>query len=253
MDCVKRLPPEDARCFRAMGRSLVRTWRLGERRYDFGLFGREGDGRQERSRSMAARASRTRQPERPVSNSIAPMPIGPALQQLRKRRNLTLDALASMSGVSRSMLSQIERGQANPTIATLWALSDALGVEISELIGTRRGERRIRIELTPASYIPEIRTEDGLCVLRILSPADRTGSLEWYELTFAAGGALVSDAHAKGSQEHLTVFEGQLTVIVGEERTVVSAGATARYPVDVPHRIENGGTLPARALLVVTN
>lgn len=175
------------------------------------------------------------------------------VQHLRKRRNLTLDALAGLSGVSRSMLSQIERGQTNPTIATLWALSDALGVEISELIGTRKAERRVRIDLTPASYVPEIRTEDGLCVMRILSPTDRVGSLEWYELNFAPGGALVSEPHARGSHEHLTVLEGQLTVEVGGERSLVGPGATARYPVDLPHCIRNEGEIAARALLVVAS
>ena len=58
--------------------------------------------------------------------------LGPRLHQLRKRKKLTLDELAVMSGVSRSMLSQIERGQTNPTFATLWNLTRALGVRSEE-------------------------------------------------------------------------------------------------------------------------
>jgi len=177
--------------------------------------------------------------------------IGPFMQELRKQRNLTLDAVAKISGVSRSMLSQIERGQTNPTLATVWALAEALGVDISDLIGVRRSEKRIRIEVATPSFTPEIRTEDGLCVLRILSPADRADTLEWYELRFAPGGALISAPHARGTKEHLTVLEGTLTVKAGSEETALAEGATARYPADVDHLIRNDGGQTARALLVV--
>jgi len=93
-----------------------------------------------------------------------PPALGPRLHHLRKERGLTLDGLSAASGVSRSMLSQIERGQANPTLAIMWYLSQALGVELSEFVGGKRVERRGRIELTAASFVPEIRTEDGQAI-----------------------------------------------------------------------------------------
>ncbi|MBS0254887.1 MAG: helix-turn-helix domain-containing protein [Proteobacteria bacterium] len=179
--------------------------------------------------------------------------IGPHVQQLRKRRGMTLDGLAALSGVSRSMLSQIERGQANPTLATVWGLARALKIDVSELIGVAPSDNRVKVEITQASFVPEIRTEDRRCVLRILSPAHRAGSVEWYELAMEAGGALRSEAHAKGAREHLTVLEGAMAVEVGGERFDLGAGATARYPVDVPHAIVNAGPGVARALLVVTS
>jgi transcriptional regulator with XRE-family HTH domain len=177
--------------------------------------------------------------------------IGPTVQHYRKRNGMTLDALSSASGVSRSMLSQIERGTTNPTLATVWALSHALKVDISELIGVRHTDQRVRIDVASPSFTPEIRTEDGLCVLRILSPADRADSFEWYELSIAPGGALVSAPHAHGTREHLTVLDGELTVVSATERSAIITGATARYPADVPHEILNAGDVPARALLVV--
>jgi transcriptional regulator with XRE-family HTH domain len=179
--------------------------------------------------------------------------IGPYIHQLRRRQGLTLDGLAKISGVSKSMLSQIERGQTNPTLATVWALAEALKVDVSELIGFRQPEKRVRIDVASASFTPEIRTEDGRCLLRILSPADRADSLEWYELTFAPGGALISSPHARGTREHLTVLEGSLDVIAASERQTVPLGATARYPADVEHEIRNDGPGDAKALLVVTS
>jgi XRE family transcriptional regulator, regulator of sulfur utilization len=178
--------------------------------------------------------------------------IGQTVKQLRRRQDLTLEALARLSGVSRSILSQIERGDANPTLATVWALARALKVDVSALIGGAPLPIPDQIEIASASFTPEIRTEDGSCTLRILSPADHAETLEWYDLHFEPGGALVSEAHARGMREHLTVLEGTLEVSASDGIARVSTGATARYPADVPHAIRNNGKTRARALLVVT-
>ena len=162
---------------------------------------------------------------------------------------MTLDDLARASGVSRSMLSQVERGQANPTIATVWALADAFGISVSELIDHPGPDRTI--EINPASQTPEMRSDDGGCLIRVLSPGDSVGKLEWYELTFQPGSVLASEAHARGSREHLTVLDGTLTVHLEGHHKEVGPGATARYPVDGSHAIENVGKRPARALLIV--
>lgn len=179
-----------------------------------------------------------------------PPPLGPAIQQHRKARRLTLDQLAAASGVSRSMLSQIERGEANPTFSTLWNVTRALNLELSELIGgeASRGET---IEVVPDHATPEIRTGDGKCVLGILSPVQMAGSTEWYLLTMAPGGELRSEPHAKGTREHLTVLEGAMTVEGERGSVAVPGGGTARYAADVPHVIRNEGKAAARALLVV--
>lgn len=177
--------------------------------------------------------------------------LGPRLHQARKRRKLTLEQLATRSGVSRSMLSQIERGQTNPTFATLWNLTRALGVELSDLVEGRSGVQASAITVLPAHFTPEIRTEDGACVLRILSPAANAGGFEWYELIMKAGASLVSEPHGVGAVEHLSLLEGRLEVQSGAERSPLAAGNTARYPADVPHAIHNLADEPARAILVV--
>ena len=177
--------------------------------------------------------------------------IGPRIQTTRKKQHLSLEELAARSGVSKSLLSQIERGEANPTFATLWNLTRALELEFSELIGMHSSAGRGVIETVPQGLIPEIRTEDGLCILRILGPAHSAGAMEWYDLTIAPRGALVSKPHSKGATEHLTVQEGVLRISSGAEDQTVSAGMTCRYAADVAHAIRNDGKKPARALLVV--
>ncbi|HEY2010664.1 MAG TPA: XRE family transcriptional regulator [Rhizomicrobium sp.] len=177
--------------------------------------------------------------------------IGPRLQAERQKQHLSLQELAARSGVSKSLLSQIERGEANPTFATLWHLTRALELEFSDLISMQSKVGRGMIETIPANLIPEIRTEDGLCILRILGPTHTVGTMEWYDLTVAPRGALVSRPHAKGATEHLSVRDGVLKISSGDEEQMLSAGMTGRYAADVPHAIRNAGKKPARALLVV--
>jgi transcriptional regulator with XRE-family HTH domain len=179
-----------------------------------------------------------------------PPRVGATLQQLRQARALSLDELSRLAGVSKSMLSQIERNQANPTVAVVWRLANALGVGLSELVG---GERPAApaIATVPAHATPSLRSPDGKCELRILGPIELAGQFEWYELIVQPGGALESDAHEPGSREHLSVLTGALEVCSGEDCTRLKHGETARYAVDRPHAIRNHARTIATALLVV--
>lgn len=178
--------------------------------------------------------------------------IGPIVQKYRKQRELTLGQLADISGVSKSMLSQIERGQANPTFAVLWSLTRALGIEFTDLIeGGLEADNNEKITVITDANTPEITSADGDCTLRILSPAHMTGELEWYHLEIAPGGALTSNAHAPGTIEHVTVISGSFEITSDDTTQSVKAGETARYAADVPHQILNTGKRAAKGLLVV--
>lgn len=182
----------------------------------------------------------------------APEPprVGSALAAERQQRGLSLDELSRRAGVSKSMLSQIERGQANPTVAVVWRLAGALGLGIADLLGGERAARPL-LTLLAAHATPRLASPDGKCELRILGPIEQAGRFEWYALAVQPGGMLDSQPHEPGSQEHLTLQSGTLEVQAGDERTRLRPGETARYAVDVPHRIHNPGKTMARALLVV--
>lgn len=178
--------------------------------------------------------------------------LGPAVQKERKRKGLTLEQLALRSGVSKSMLSQIERGEANPTFAVVWSLTQALEIEFSELIGGSSSLRQaVQIEVTSGMHTPRIQSADGLCHLKILGPPKLAGQTEWYELEIHPGGKLDSDPHTLGTYEHFTSLEGEFEIQSGTETVVLKAGETARYPADLPHSIASMGTVPVRGLLVV--
>lgn len=180
-----------------------------------------------------------------------PPRIGEALAAQRAQARLTLDELSRRAGVSKSMLSQIERGQANPTVAVVWRLAQALGIELSELLeGAARGAPG-GIEHVGAHGIPQLTSPDGLARLRILGPIDLAGQFEWYELSVAPGGELASEGHEPGSREHLSLLSGSLQVHAGEAHQALKPGETARYAADQAHAIRNTGKQPALALLVV--
>ena len=171
--------------------------------------------------------------------------LAASLRDARKARGLSLDAVAKLSGVSRSMVSQIERGESSPTVATLWNLTQALQVDFAGLL---EGRPAPGIEVTRAGAAPVIARSAGVRI-RILSPAEAVGEHEVYDLVFAEGAALVSEAHSAGCREHLTVIEGEVTVRSGEEAEALGAGDTARYAADRPHEIRARGA--ARAILIV--
>ena len=179
--------------------------------------------------------------------------IGPILQRERKARRLSLEQLSALSGVSRSMLSQIERGSANPTFAVLWSLTRALKIDFSDLVGGARAApvEEPAVEVVSAFNTPEIRSPDGSCRLRILSPPRLAGLTEWYEVEIAPRGRLDSAPHAPGAFEHLTALTDGLSVTSGGVTRPLALGETARYKADIPHAIDNLSDAPARALMVL--
>ena len=184
------------------------------------------------------------------STPPTPPEVGATLQKMRLARGLTLEDLSRAAGVSKSMLSQIEREKANPTIAVAWRLANALGVSIGELLAseTRQVES---IRVLEAHELPTLPGDHAGYVLRILGPMELAGEFEWYELTLAPNGVLASTPHDPGASEHLTLLQGTMEIEVDGEKKRLKTGATARYQADRNHAIRNTGKTEAKALLVV--
>ncbi|MFM2355680.1 MAG: hypothetical protein RLZZ528_1416, partial [Pseudomonadota bacterium] len=164
--------------------------------------------------------------------------LAQSLREARRARGLSLDAVAKLSGVSRSMVSQIERGESSPTVATLWNLTQALQVDFAGLL---EGRPSGGIEVIRDEAAPVISGRGTGVRIRILSAPEAVGEHEVYELIFEPGGALVSDPHRPGCREHLAVIDGGLTVESGEAVERLGPGDTARYPADRPHAIRATG------------
>lgn len=186
-----------------------------------------------------------------MSDNAISQEFGRRVAVMRRTQKITLDQLADRSGVSRSMLSQIERGKANPTLAVAARIADAFGLSIVHLI-----EEDIRpslIEIVDADDEQAIFSERNGCRLRTLTPLHMEKHVEFYELTFAPGGELDSDAHFAGTRELLTVTSGEIELSVSAEpATSLRKGDTAHYPADRKHRIFNPAGSEAVCYLVVT-
>ena len=190
----------------------------------------------------------------PATDALAggPPAVGAKLQALRQARKLSLDELSRHAGVSKSMLSQVERNLANPTVAVLWRLATALGVSLADFLSPESAaDAAPAVTVIPAHSIPVIKSPDGKCELKILGPVDLAARFEWYELAIQPGGMLASEPHELGAKEHLSVLNGMVTVQSGPSEKKVRHGETARYQVDVQHAISNAGKTVATALLVV--
>ena len=181
--------------------------------------------------------------------SAAPPRVGEQIQRLRMDRKMTLDDLSRAAGVSKSMLSEIERDKANPTIAVAWRLTNALGVSLDQLFATHKAPETVVV--AGPHDIPTLDGREAKYQLRVWGPIELAGKFEWYELTLQAGGALISNAHEPGTREHLTVLQGSIDVEVDGVVKRLKTADTARYVADVDHAVRNAGKGEAKALLVV--
>jgi transcriptional regulator with XRE-family HTH domain len=205
------------------------------------------EGQPKPAQRKAARSGASR----PAHGS--PPPIGPKLRQYRLKENMTLADLQDLTGISKSMLSQIERGSVNPTFARVWRLTRSLGIGVGELLGeVKTGLDAPHIyEHRKFDSTPAITSADGLCITRILSPIRQALPVEWYEMVLKPGGSLRANAHGNGSWEHQTVIAGQVIIEIGDKEVLLEQGDTLRYSAEQPHGIRNAGDTEARVMLVV--
>jgi transcriptional regulator with XRE-family HTH domain len=175
--------------------------------------------------------------------------LGRRVKKLRGDRGWSLEELAAASGVSRSMLSEIERERANPTLSVTYRIASAFGLALQDLIET--AATASSVQTIRASDRSQIFRADKQCQIRTLSPVNLEKDVEFYELTLRPGGALRSQPHYEGTREFLTVEEGQIRVESGADGDELSKGDSATYRADVAHAIVNAGKGEAVVFLVV--
>jgi transcriptional regulator with XRE-family HTH domain len=174
--------------------------------------------------------------------------LGKTIKRLRNAYNYSLGDLSEQSGVAKSIISQIEKNETNPTLSTLWKLARALNSPIEDIL--RGEEAPALIEKLGPAGTPLLLSDDGKCRLRIIGWVRTVELVQWYYLEAEPGGVLESDPHPAGSVENLTVLEGALALTVGDEQFALAAGETARYHADRPHRLVNAGAGGASAIMV---
>ena len=174
--------------------------------------------------------------------------LGNRLSSLRKRKNMTLDDLSAKSGVSKSILSQIERDLSNPTVTTISRIADALGERLSDFFSKIEVEEESSIESSKET--PSITSKDGLCALNILGAGETVNWLQWYILEMKPKGVLDSSSHGPKTFENLTVIYGQIEVCCGGSKEKLSKGDTFRFQSNRNHTIKNVSKQKAQVLMI---
>jgi transcriptional regulator with XRE-family HTH domain len=175
--------------------------------------------------------------------------LGRRVKKLRAERGWSLDQLAAASGVSRSMLSEVEREKANPTLAVTFRIAQAFGLSVGELVevpGSGSG-----IQVVRASDRAQIFRSDKQSEIRTLSPLNLEKDVEFYEVRIRPAGALRSQPHFEGTREFIAVEKGSIRLESGGGTEELAEGDSATYRADVPHAIVNAGTGEALVFLVV--
>lgn len=175
--------------------------------------------------------------------------IGRNLRRLRVRQGYSLERLATLSGVSRGMLGQIELGKSVPTISLLWKVARALDVPFSALNvdGTSFTNRVLR-----AGEAKILTSRDGSFTSRALFPHDAERKTEFYELELKPHTSEHAVAHAPGTLENLVVTEGEIEVKVGADVFHLKTKDAILFQADVPHVYRNPGNSKAVIYLVMT-
>lgn len=161
---------------------------------------------------------------------------------------MSLDELSKRSGVSKSMLSQIEQEKTNPTVITVWKIARSLDIPVSELMESN-GD--FPIEVIRKDDAPVIYSDNRSVKFRINSPIHMTDNLELYHMTFKPHGKNKSNPHFPQAEEFLTVISGKFKISSGNYSVILSKGDTARYRADQEHIIENITESSSEAYLVV--
>jgi XRE family transcriptional regulator, regulator of sulfur utilization len=164
------------------------------------------------------------------------------LRTQRKAKNLSLDDLARLTGVSRAALSQIEIRKTNPSIGVLWKIAAGLGMPFAELIG----ESQLPISIRRRQENEVLRSIDRKFESRPLMPPAGVPQVEMYELRLSPHSRHVSEAHGPGTRELVVVLHGALRMTVGDHVDDLSAGESVVFNANVPHVYENPGNSEAR-------
>lgn len=184
------------------------------------------------------------------SSDFDPTPsLGKTIQRLRKAYNMSLGDLSEQSGVAKSIISQIERNETNPTLSTVYRLSRALDTTIDEVLRTEGAP--VFLEHQSRSGVPILESQDGLCRLAIAGPLNLVEQVQWYDFRAKPKGVLESDPHPPGTVEHLYMLAGEVEVTSGEDMKRIKVGETLRFRGDLPHKIVNVGEGEAHATMVL--
>lgn len=161
--------------------------------------------------------------------------IGTVLKRVRFERGLTLEDTSGLTGVSKAMLGQIERGESIPTVSVLWKISTGLRISFSELLGSESNN----YEVINIEDIKPVYESDGKMILHNVFPFNPISGFEYFYIKMIPGARHVSAPHQSSTEEYIVVTKGTLEITVEDQTFELTAPSALRFKSNKNHIYSN--------------
>jgi len=161
--------------------------------------------------------------------------IGNKLKHIRSKRNLSLNEMAKITGVSKAMLGQIERGQSNPTVSTLWKIATGLKVSFSLFIDENQDDLKV---ISQNDISPVIEDNNRMRLYPIF-PFDANKGFEIFTIELEPGCNHISAPHTDDVEEYIIVTRGQIELNIKDKKFLLEKGNSIRFMANTPHTYKN--------------
>ncbi|MEC5300139.1 MULTISPECIES: helix-turn-helix domain-containing protein [Staphylococcus] len=161
--------------------------------------------------------------------------IAENLKLFRKQNGYSLEYLSVLTEVSKTMLGQIERKESIPSITTLWKIANGLKVSFAEL--TQDNEEFVK-KITIHDIQPLTSSEDKYSVYPYFK-FDIAKKFESHMVIIEPGGTVNGEPRGSSANEYITVFDGTLTLVLGDERVVVKKDESIKFNGNLFHKYLN--------------
>ncbi|MCI8314540.1 MAG: helix-turn-helix transcriptional regulator [Lachnospiraceae bacterium] len=164
--------------------------------------------------------------------------IASNLRRIRKSKNMSLDMLARKTGVSKSMLGQIERGESIPTISTVAKITNGIGISFEELLYLPTAS----VLVVDNDKLPVVRYKEGAYQVHSFFPGEKRGIFEVFELKIEPGGDCENLSEETDSCEYIIVAQGVLTLKTAEGIYEVAASHAVKIASTQNYCYQNSGS-----------
>ncbi|MEA4849200.1 MAG: XRE family transcriptional regulator [Clostridiaceae bacterium] len=161
--------------------------------------------------------------------------ISSVLKRVRFEKGLTLEETSGLTGVSKAMLGQIERGESSPTVSLLWKISTGLKISFSELLGSGTDN----CKAVSIDDIEPVYECDGKMILYDVFPFDPISGFEYFYIKLLPGNVHYSTPHLNSTEEYIVVTKGTLVMTIEDRKFELAAPAALKFKPNKNHIYSN--------------
>lgn len=169
------------------------------------------------------------------------------LKAIREKEKLSLEKVSELSGVSKTMIGQIERGESSPTLTTIWKIANGLKISFTSLIHNPQPDTKV----VARNEIQVLTEDEGKYRVYPAFPFQEDRRFEIYTVEIDVEGELSSASHKTGTEEFITVFDGELTIRVNGCEYALRNGDSIRFKANRPHTYWNSGDRVVRLSMTI--